>query len=81
MWQPHTYSRTKLLLDAFAASFDDADRVIVLDIYRSREQDTLGVDAGQVVARMEHGGAHHIGRRREAAAYILDRVLPRATSS
>ncbi len=76
VWQPHTYSRTKLLLDAFAASFHDADRVIVLDIYRSREQDTLGVDAGQVVARMEHGGAHHIGPRREAAAYILDRVRP-----
>ena len=76
VWQPHTYSRTKLLLDAFAASFDDADRVVVLDIYRSREQDTLGVDAGQVVARMDHEGAHHIGRRRDAAAYILDRVRP-----
>ena len=76
VWQPHTYSRTRLLLDAFAASFDDADRVVVLDIYRSREQDTLGVDAGQVVDRMEHGGAQHIGPRREAATYILDRVRP-----
>ena len=76
VWQPHTYSRTRLLLDAFAASFDDADRVVVLDIYRSREQDTLGVDAGQVVDRMEHKSANHIGGRREAAAYILDRVRP-----
>ncbi len=33
MFQPHTYSRTKALRDAFAASFEEADRVIVLDIF------------------------------------------------
>lgn len=76
VWQPHTYTRTRMLLDAFAASFDDADRVIALDIYRSREQDTLGVDAGQVVAAMDHPYARHIGRIEDAAAYILDRIVP-----
>mgnify|MGYP000854144170 FL=1 len=77
VWQPHTFSRTRLLLDDFAASFDDADRVIVLDIYPSREKDTLGIDAGMVVERMAtHPYARHIGSRAEAAAYILDRVRP-----
>ncbi|MDT8304579.1 MAG: UDP-N-acetylmuramate--L-alanine ligase [Anaerolineae bacterium] len=77
VWQPHTYSRTRLLMDEFAASFDAADRVIVLDIFRSREQETLGVDAAMVVERMtEHPYARHIGERAEAAAYILDRVRP-----
>ncbi len=77
VWQPHTFSRTRLLLDDFAASFGDADRVVVLDIYASREKETLGMDAGMVVARMAgHPYARHIGPRAEAAAYILDRVRP-----
>jgi len=39
VWQPHTFSRTRLLADEFAGSFDSADRVIALDIYGSREAD------------------------------------------
>lgn len=38
VWQPHTYSRTIALLDAFAESFADADEVIVLPIYAARER-------------------------------------------
>lgn len=76
VWQPHTYSRTRLLLKEFAGSFLEADRVVVLDIYRSRERDTLGIDARQVVAKMEHPYARHIAARRDAAEYILDRVRP-----
>jgi UDP-N-acetylmuramate--alanine ligase len=76
VWQPHTYSRTRLLLQEFAACFDDADRVLVLDVFRSRERETLGVDSAQVVAEMEHPGAIHIGDRQEAAQHILDRVRP-----
>ncbi len=38
IWQPHTYSRTAALLDAFAESFGDADMVIVLPIYAARER-------------------------------------------
>ncbi len=40
VFQPHTYSRTKYLLDDFSESFWDADTVIVTDIYASREKDT-----------------------------------------
>ncbi|HZD09834.1 MAG TPA: UDP-N-acetylmuramate--L-alanine ligase [Candidatus Binatia bacterium] len=76
IWQPHTYSRTRLLMREFGQAFGDADRVIVLDVYRSRETDTLGVDAGQVVSAMDHANARHIGDRRDAAQYVLDRVRP-----
>lgn len=40
VFQPHTYTRTKALLDDFANSFFDADKVIVTDIYAAREKDT-----------------------------------------
>lgn len=76
IWQPHTYSRTRLLMDEFTRSFEDADRVIVLDVYRSRESDTLGVDASQIVAGMDHTYARYCAKREEAARFVLDRVRP-----
>ncbi len=76
VWQPHTFSRTKLLLDDFATSFNDADRVVVLDVYRSRETEADGVSATVAVAAMEHPDVIHIGDRRAAADYITERVLP-----
>lgn len=39
VFQPHLYSRTRLLLPEFAESFGDANEVIVLPIYAAREQD------------------------------------------
>ncbi len=44
VWQPHTYSRTQTLLDDFAASFTDADHVIVTEIYAAREAPLPDVD-------------------------------------
>ncbi len=37
VWQPHTYSRTQLLFEQFAMAFEDADQVLVTEIYKSRE--------------------------------------------
>lgn len=76
IWQPHTYSRTRLLRQQFAQSFGQADRVIALDIYRSREQDTLGMETPLVLAEMDHPKAKYIADRRAAADYLLDRVRP-----
>jgi len=48
IFQPHTYSRTKLLFDQFVSAFEDADWLVLTDIYAARERDTLGVDAAQL---------------------------------
>ena len=37
VFQPHLYSRTKLLLKDFGKSFGDADEIILADIYAARE--------------------------------------------
>jgi UDP-N-acetylmuramate--alanine ligase len=37
VFQPHLFSRTKLLLDEFATSFTDADEVILASIFPARE--------------------------------------------
>ena len=37
VWQPHTFSRTRALFDAFCAAFGDADLVMITDIFAARE--------------------------------------------
>jgi UDP-N-acetylmuramate--alanine ligase len=75
-FQPHTYSRTKALLNEFAESFADADHVVVTDIYAAREFDDLGVSAADIVARMRHPDAHYIPGLSEAADHLRDHLKP-----
>jgi UDP-N-acetylmuramate--alanine ligase len=72
VWQPHTYSRTKTLLDQFAAAFDDADHVIVTAIYASRERDTLGISNRDVVAAMQHPDARAIDGLDDVTHYLQE---------
>jgi len=44
VFQPHLYSRTKLLLDQFAKSFGGVEKIIVAPIYAARE-DEAGVNS------------------------------------
>ncbi len=55
MFQPHTYSRTRALLAEFAAAFADADHVIVVDIFRSREAPDPTLSAEAIVRSMLQG--------------------------
>ncbi len=45
VFQPHTYSRTKKFLKEFATALSLADKIILADIYASRENDTLGISS------------------------------------
>ena len=77
VWQPHTFSRTKLLIDEFAKSFVDADRVVGLDIYASRETDDLGVNTAVVLRAIKKPKkTAHTPTIDDATQYILDRVRP-----
>ncbi len=76
VFQPHTYSRTRALLDQFSTAFVNADQVIILDIYAARETDDLGVSAQILVEQMEHSNVQHIGQRQAAADYLADHLRP-----
>jgi UDP-N-acetylmuramate--alanine ligase len=64
LFQPHRYTRTFHLLDEFARSFHQADRVFVLDIYAASEKPIAGVTADSLVERLRqfgHRGAEYVG--------------------
>ena len=56
VFQPHTYSRTKALLDEFVQALSRADQVLLADIYAAREMDTLGVSSRDIAERLEKLG-------------------------
>jgi UDP-N-acetylmuramate--alanine ligase len=50
IFQPHTYSRTKALFSEFTHSFNDADEIIITDIFSSaREQPDSSVSSESLV--------------------------------
>ena len=66
VFQPHQHSRTRFLLDDFAASFAAADQTIVADIYfvRDSEAERQRVTASDLVERINRHGekALHLPR-------------------
>jgi UDP-N-acetylmuramate--alanine ligase len=57
VFQPHRYTRTRDLIEDFAAAFGDADSLFVLDIYAASEKPIEGI-SGEALARSirEKGG-------------------------
>jgi len=74
MFQPHTYSRTRALLNEFAGAFGDADHVLVTDIYRSRELPDETVSAKQLVSLMTHPDARYVPALPDAVKALLAEV-------
>ena len=61
--QPHTYSRTRALLEAWPAAFADADVVLVGEIYGARERDEGDISAELLASRIaqHHPAARAVG--------------------
>ena len=56
IFQPHTYSRTKALLDDFARCLTNFDNIIVTDIYAARETNTYGISSRDIVNKIDSLG-------------------------
>jgi len=69
-FQPHTFSRTLALLADFATAFDDADHVIIVDIFASRETDQGLIKSTDILKRMNHPDARYFGSLSETADYL-----------
>ena len=52
VYQPHMYSRTKTFFEQFLTAFDEADEVIIVDIYPGSEHDNGTISARDLVAAL-----------------------------
>ena len=77
VFHPHSYSRTEALLQDFAQSFDDADKVIVLDIYGSARENSGNVSSADLVRlinKYNRGKAEHIPTIDEAVEFLEKKI-------
>lgn len=76
VFQPHTYSRTKKLLDDFAESFYETDEIIVTEIYAAREKLDPTIHSKDLVEKLCAKGldAKYIQTFEEARDYITKTV-------
>lgn len=71
--QPHTYSRTKVLLAGFGRALDHADEVVLLDIYPGGETDDLGISSANLLSLL-NGPAKAVPGPEQAAAAVGSRA-------
>jgi len=76
VFHPHTFTRTKALLSEFAQSFENADKVIVLDIYGSAREVQGGVHSKDLVdlAKKYHHSVEYIPTIDEAIEFLKDKI-------
>ena len=74
VFQPHTYSRTKALLDDFVCTLSKYDNVIVTDIYAAREKNTIGITSKAITDKIEN--ARYISDFAEISEHLKANVKP-----
>ena len=76
IFQPHTYSRTKNLLDDFANALINFDNIIILDIYAAREKNTYGINSEDLVKKIKSFGkdAKYIPDFNDCSNFVKENV-------
>lgn len=70
IFQPHTYSRTAILLDDFAKALSIPDEIIISEILAVRETNTYNIYSTDLGAKIE--GSHCIDTFEEITDFILE---------
>jgi len=83
-FQPHLYSRTRDMLDAFAGALAPADIVLLAPIYAAREEPIPGIDhrllAARLAAQPDAPAVYALDDREDAAA-MLAHALGRGSAA
>ena len=76
VFQPHTFTRTKILLDSFSESFINSDEVIITDIYAAREYDNGEIHSKNLVDAINKktSNAIYIATFKETEEYLANNI-------
>jgi UDP-N-acetylmuramate--alanine ligase len=78
-FQPHRYTRTRDLFEEFLESFDDADALVLTDVYAAGEERLDGASSEalyQALKRRGHLDVRYVAARDRVAEALLDVVRP-----
>jgi len=78
VFQPHRYTRTKLLLDEFGKCFSDVDTLIITDIYPAGEKPIENITAYSIVDCVRNNGGTQVSYlpKENLVEYLLKTTRP-----
>ena len=77
IFQPHRYSRTKLLADEFSQSFGGLDELIITDIYPASEKPIKGISSKTIYSKIKNvPKIIYIKNKKEIAKKMIEHVKP-----
>lgn len=78
VFQPHTYTRTKALLEDFAKALSVSDHVVLADIFAARETDTLGISSRNLLKELKkyQNDYSYFPSFDEIENYLLEKCCP-----
>lgn len=71
-FQPHRYSRTQHCWHDFTTAFNEADQVLMTDIYPAGEIAIPGINSEKLVHEMKHANAQYFVRDEKASQKVRD---------
>lgn len=77
-FQPHTYTRTKALLNDFATALSLADKIVLADIYAAREKDPGDISSRDLASLLENNGKDvlYLGDLKKIQEYFEKNLVP-----
>jgi UDP-N-acetylmuramate--alanine ligase len=78
IFQPHRYSRTAAFIEDFAQAFQDADEVIITDVYSAGEEKPRGFSVQHLAKAIARNHAHvqHCPSLEAVSAVLAERLQP-----
>ena len=76
VFQPHRYTRTRDCFVEFLSAFQEADTLIITDIYAASEEPLDGISSAILVDALGHPSKRHIGELEDVPAAIVTAVRP-----
>ena len=76
LFQPHTYSRTRYLLDGFRTCFADCDVLLIAETYAAREEPSAGMSAEELAREVGQPRARYSGDLAQSAAAAAELLEP-----
>ncbi|NLJ88806.1 MAG: UDP-N-acetylmuramate--L-alanine ligase [Epulopiscium sp.] len=78
VFQPHTYTRTKIFLKEFAQALKEADKIILTDIYAAREKDLGEIHSKDLQKELARIGkeSYYFSDFDSVENFILENCIP-----
>lgn len=76
IYQPHMFSRTKVLFNDFVAVFKNSplDQIILLDIFAARQENKENITSNDIVKEVGKENVRYVGDFEKTADFLLENV-------